>query len=370
MRNSYRAATAMAAIFLIIGVEVSANPPTHSSSGGNDPLGEILTRLDAIDTELAEIKKEVVHCTARAKSRGECDRVIESKISACFEFNLIDAELPIKWRTEVEGKAEGGAAWTSGPDGKLIINLKMPAGPVPTDFGLDLKTGAGVKTDVCMDIPIQLIGGGSFAMQPIQTRALSNDPFEQLQMKLEQLSAVVMPAVVERMNRTLPTGERIQAGFAAIDTIANGEFDMRGGIFADQSGNGPLVNVIQAFPVPPMLQKAIADPGSLAQYLPAPQFGLSVAERISMLCDPDSGMLITRSPLVATQVNDMCMFLGGVPQLDTAWDLLADNIVDAIKELLQPLLSDVGEAAENTKNRFCSTVIGQRRIFDRLCGRR
>ena len=81
-----------------------------------------------------------------------------------------------------------------------------------------------------MDIPIQLIGGGTFAVQSVQTRALSDDPIEQLQLKLEQLSAVVMPAVVDRINANLPSGERIQAGFAALDTIANGEFDLKGGI--------------------------------------------------------------------------------------------------------------------------------------------
>lgn len=369
MRVSYLAGTVLPALILILLSSSLAAPPDHSNSGGNDRLDEILGRLDAIDSELREIKKEVVHCTVRARSRGECDRVIESQISACFELNIIEAEFPIKWRTEVEGKAEGGVAWTSGPDGKIILNIKMPAGPVPTDFGLDLSTGAGVKTEVCMDIPIELIGGGTFAMQSVQTHATSDDPIEQLQMKLEQLSAVVMPAVVDRINSRLPSGERIQAGFAALDTIANGEFDLQGGIFADQSGNGPLVNAIGAFPAPPMLQTAIANPAVFSQYLPMPQTGMSVAERVAMLCDPDSGMHIARSPLFAAQVNDMCMFLEGAPQFDVLADLTADDIVDGIKEIMQPLLTDAGETAEQTRNRFCSSSAGQRRIFDRLCGR-
>ena len=170
MRVSYLAGTMLPTLILILLSKSLAAPPDHSNSGGNDPLNETLGRLDAIDSELEEIKKEVVHCTVRARSRGECDRVVESQISACFELNIIEAELPIKWLTEVKGKAEGGVAWTSGPDGKIILNVEMPAGPVPTHFGLDMSTGLGVKTEVCMDIPIQLIGGGTFAVQSVQTR--------------------------------------------------------------------------------------------------------------------------------------------------------------------------------------------------------
>ena len=82
MRVSYLAGTMLPALILILLSKSFAAPPDHSNSGGNDPLDEILGRLDAIDSELEEIKKEVVHCTARARSRGECDRVVESQISA------------------------------------------------------------------------------------------------------------------------------------------------------------------------------------------------------------------------------------------------------------------------------------------------
>ena len=118
-----------------------------------------------------------------------------------------------------------------------------------------------------------------------------------------------------------------------------------------------------------MLQTAVANPAVFSEYLPKPQTGMSVAERVAMLCDPDSGMLVTRSPLFAAQVDDMCMFLEGAPQFDTLAELTADDIVDGIKEIMQPLLVDAGETAEQTRSRFCSSSVGQRRIFDRLCGR-
>jgi hypothetical protein len=347
-----------------------ADPPDHSMSGGNDPLSDITTRLNAMEQLLTDIKKEVIHCTARAKSRGECDQVREAKVSACFELALLQGELPVKWRTEVEGKAEGGVAWTSGPDGKIILNVKMPAGPVPTDFGLDVKTGAAIKADVCVDIPIQLIGGGTFATQSLQTRSLTEEEFDVFQSKLEEASVAIMPAIVERLNTGLPSGDRIRTGFDAIASIADGDFDLRGGVFADRNGNGPLVDVIGSLPVPKLLRMAIANPAELSQYLPTPQRGKTLQERVSMLCDPDSGMLITRSPLVAAQVDDMCMFLNGVPQFDVLAELTVDDVVDGVKALLGPLLADAGETAEETRQRFCATTIGQRRVFDRLCGRR
>lgn len=355
---------------LLILSTASADPPDHSMSGGKDPLSDITTRLNAMEQLLIDIKKEVIHCTARAKSRGECDQVREAKVSACFEFSLLQGELPIKWRTQVEAKAEGGVAWTSGPDGKIILNVKMPAGPVPTDFGLDLKTGAVIKADVCVDIPIQLIGGGSFATQSLQTRSLTADQFDELQLKLEEASAAIMPAIVERLNSGLPSGDNLRNGFDAIASIGDGNFNLRGGIFADQSGSGPLVDVINLFPVPELLRTAIANPAELSQFLPIPQRDMTLPERVGMLCDPDSGMLITRSPLFAAQVNDMCMFLNGVPQFDVLAELTVDDVIDAVKLLLAPLLTTAGETADQTRQRFCNSTIGQRRVFDRLCGRR
>lgn len=49
------------------------------------------------------------------------------------------------------------------------------------------------------------------------------------------------------------------------------------------------------------------------------------------------------------------------------------DITEAVAELLNPLLASPGETAQqtadNTKARFCATGPGQRRVFDRYCGR-
>lgn len=51
----------------------------------------------------------------------------------------------------------------------------------------------------------------------------------------------------------------------------------------------------------------------------------------------------------------------------------AQDITEAIAELLNPLLATSGETANetaaNTKAKFCATSVGQRRVFDRYCGR-
>ena len=346
-----------------------AAPQGNSAGVSNNPHLDIETRLAVMEQMLVDIKRDTVTCTARAKSRGECDQVRSSKVSACFELALLNAELPIKWRTEIEGKAEGGAAWTSGPDGKIIINMKMPAGPVPTDFGLDLKTGGTIKADVCVDFPIQLIGGGTFAAQPFQASSLTEGQFDALQMKLEEASTAIVPLILDRINADLPDGQRIRTGFDAMASIADGDFDLRNGIFTDKSGNGPLREVVRSLPVPALLRTAIENPGEFTQYLPSPQRGLTLQERVARLCDPDSGMIITRSPLFAGQIDDTCQFLTGVPQFDQLAELNVDDIVDGVTQLIQTLLSAIGETATETKNRFCGTAVGMRRIFNRLCGR-
>ena len=51
----------------------------------------------------------------------------------------------------------------------------------------------------------------------------------------------------------------------------------------------------------------------------------------------------------------------------------AQDITEAIAELLNPLLAasgeTTGETAANTKAKFCATAVGQRRTFNRYCGR-
>ncbi len=350
-----------------------AAPQGNSAGVANNPHRGIEARLAAMEQMLIDIKRDTVTCTAQAKSRGECDNVRSSKVSACFDLTLLDASLPIKWRTEIEAKAEGGVAWTSGPDGKIIINMKMPAGPVPTDFGLDVKVGGSLKANVCIDFPIQLIGGGTFstpfATRSLQASSLTEDQFDTLQMKLEEASTAIVPLILDRINADLPDGQRIRTGFDAMAAIANGEFDLRNGIFTDRSGNGPLREIIRSLPVPALLRTAIENPGEFTQYLPSPQRGLTLKERVARLCDPDSGMVITRSPLFASQIDDTCQFLTGVPQFDKLAEFNVDDIVEGIRQLIQPLLSELGETATETKTRFCDTEVGKRRIFDRFCGR-
>ena len=74
-------------------------------------------------------------------------------------------------------------------------------------------------------------------------------------------------------------------------------------------------------------------------------------------------------------LNRLCAELSGLPNdavVKGAFnkiDQLSDEVLDAIAELMGPLLTNVGEAPQNTRARFCNSVIGQRPVFNRDRGR-
>jgi hypothetical protein len=71
-------------------------------------------------------------------------------------------------------------------------------------------------------------------------------------------------------------------------------------------------------------------------------------------------------------LDRLCDRLDGLPSYDAVENVLSGQLLDGIAELIQPLLqntSGVSESAVQTKNRFCASVVGQRRLFDKYCGR-
>jgi hypothetical protein len=327
-------------------------------------IDAIRTDLTSLSTEVNNVKREVIDCTRTAWLAGECPRVRETTASACFELKLFEPTLGLEWEAKTEGKGEGGAGWTSGPDGKIVINLSAPVGPVPTGWKAGFESGAAIKGDFCVEVPIEILGE---PQQPAPvttstfTAAATPSRLEALEIRLEDVANSIMPVILERMETDMPSGDRLQLGFDAARRISDGEFNLDQGLFGD-----PLLqDLTAALPTPQMLRTVLEDPGALAGYLPQPSGNLR--ERVQALCDPNTGLAVTRLALFQNQSAGICAFLEDAPQFDEIAELIPD-LPEAVKGLIAPLVDKAGEVAENTTNRFCSSRVGSVFSGTRLCG--
>ncbi len=337
----------------LVGLDVD---PAHAKETKKAQLREILTRLDDLDNAIADVKREVVTCTRAAKGRGECDQVRQTNVSACFALEGA-AQVSGEWQAEAKARGEAGVGWTSGPDGKIILNLTAPAGPIPTGAKFEVHGQIAVPVQVCVEIPIEPVVAGNQTANSTRSRLTADADFEEFEAKLTDLAAATLPIVLDRINNSLPSGDVIVSGYDAAQRLGNGDFELRDGLLADSG----LVDVVDAMGAPGMLRTALVSPQDLAQYLPSVNGTLS--QRLASACDPQTGLL-ARSPIATGMRSNVCSYLGGVPELDKL--PTTEDVVDAITELFN---GPGGETAQAAKNRFCSTAVGQRRAFDRVCGR-
>ncbi len=348
-------------------------PAAASAQGrnSNSPLSEVLATLDqlsqdianlqtavgtlqtdvtAIDTEVTNVKREVITCTLAQKQAGNCDRVRETKASACFELGVLGAKFGARWKGEMKAAAEGGAGWTSGPDGKIKIDVKMPVGPVPGDWGLEIAPKLAMKGQLCVEVPLEVLPATSFSSRGtmITTRATDDEAeFEALAARFEEISASIVPLVMERIDARMPSGDRLRSGVQAIDRLGDGDLMLLGGDFLSDP---QLLDLADILPTPVMLRTAIQNPAALRSYLPSLEG--TVQQRVTRLCDPQQGLSVMRSPLFADTSGQICSFLGTAPDFDSIAAQLLD-IPEAVAGIVEGLIDDTQEVVKNATNAFC-----------------
>ena len=350
------------ALLLSIGVAPAAGAAPKVDNPGNNqnaPWNDILTQLEELKTDISDLRddvaavqREVITCTLRAKRAGLCDRVREAKASACFELDVLEAKLLARWIAEVKAKVEGGAGWTSGPDAKIVAEGKTPIGPVPSNFGLEIAPKLGVKSELCVEFPLEVFPasgsgtGRTFAASGIT--ATSESDLEALATRFEEISATVVPLVVERVDSRMPTGDRIAAGVMAFDRLGDGDLTFLGG---DLLSDPMLLELTNIMPTPAILRTAIQNPGALSDRMP-PLNG-TVRQRVATLCNPQTGLPVVRSPLFSGAAGQVCGHLNTVPDFDGIAGQLLD-IPEATAALVDGLIDKTQQITTNTANWFCS----------------
>jgi hypothetical protein len=300
-------------VYLAVVVASEANAaPTASSKS---PLNEILLRLDALHAEMqglktdisnvkkdvAGVQREVITCTVRAKRAGLCDRVRETKASACFDMSVLEAKLGAKWVGQMKAKGEGGVGWTSGPDGKITLDVRMPVAAVPSDFGLEIAPKLALKGEICVEIPLELLpaagarGGGTTLAS---TAAVSEADYEALALRFEQIGASIVPLVMDRVDSRMPDGDRLVAGVHAFERLGDGDLAILNG---DLLSDPLLLDVADVMPTPVMLKTVLQNPTALPTIRLTEMCGSPVAR----LCNPQTGLSIVRSRSSTVEQPDL-----------------------------------------------------------------
>jgi hypothetical protein len=304
-------------------------------------------------------------------------------------------ELKGKWAAEAKAEVDLGAGWPNVAWAKAIGKVNLPvvlfAGPIPipipTEAALELGGGHGRNFDICVDIPIALSAGD-------QARLLSvadtmNDPGnlgENLldKGKFQRRAARAINYACRKVGGLLQcpilANLPLTASAQSTTDAADQEFDradgasenlLDGGFGSVQEGlqtfqDGNVGELLASLDLPSNVRSVLEDPERIVDGMPNLSGGVPSCESLQITA-------AMRSRLPA--LNSLCSELDGLPNANlvkgafTTIDQLSDEVLDALAEIVGPLLNNVGEAPQSTKSRFCNSPIGQRRVFNRFCGR-
>jgi hypothetical protein len=323
-----------------------------------DKLNDLQADINDLRTDVDEVKREVITCTIAQKRAGNCDRVPATTVEACFKLDLLEVALGAEWKAKVKARAEGGVAWTNGPDGEVNLEINLPVGPLPDEFGIEAAGKAGVGGDICIAIPIELIPSlplaatRSKSRPGLRTAAIAEDQFDALADQFEQLGSTLLPMVIDQMQNDMPSGNQLRSGFETAQRLANGEMMQTGG---DTLSDPMALEIVQSLPAPGMVRTGILDPGSMSGFLPE-LGGSGVGDRIDSFCDPNGALPLMRFPLTSNLTERLCTTLEVIPQFDVIAAAILD-IPEAVAGVVDNLVNIGGDVVMNTGNLFCNLPV-------------
>jgi hypothetical protein len=337
----------------------------QGNSGGNG--NAINAKLDRIEAKLDELLGPQVTATfCISQGRG--------------------LDLAAKWAVEAPVEWEGGAGWAEVLDAKVTWAPTHPT-PIglPTEAGIEIGGGLGRLVDICIDLPLDLNEADTarLAQMAIDINYYANDgdsgtdgKFQKRGGRLLQYADRRIPDVGAPIafSSRVYTAAQVQPDAAddefdrveaAFDNLTSGGFSPSGeilGVFRDANVR-ELLSSFDGLPV--NVRDSIDDPERIFDSLE--EFKTQINELKCMDFGVTADLRNGRPGL-----DRLCNRLDALPDFDAVERLLSGELMDGIAELLQPLLQNtagVQETADQTRNRFCGTDVGQRRLFDQYCGR-
>lgn len=296
----------------------------------------------------------------------------------------VEVELGPGWAAALHAEAKGEVDF---PFFTPPVPPVIPPLPVPTEAKIGVEGELGRAMEICVELPVELSDDDKARLYQLALDI--NDPdidttvdrqagkFQRRAGRILNYAAVRIPGdqrkvemqksafAVAHANQDVD-GEFDRADAAGDDLLDNGFGAVSEGLDVFRDGN--VRELLATLEIPVEVSSFMNDPERMFNALPEIRGGEG-----PILCNDvgiSAGFRGRKGRLdgVCTRLENLPDFARVRNAPDTI-SQLTDETVDAVAELLGPLLSNANETATQTKSRFCNSRIGQRRAFDRYCGR-
>jgi len=368
MRNTRKFVFAALGAFLLSSLAVASGPtqPVHRPDEPHfkDRLDEILERLESVEKMLEDPEPTA---TATFCVNQELKVGLEGDLAA-----------------ELKAEVDGGIGWAEVASVKLVASPSWPivlpiilptlpglppvilgAVPIPTEVKVGLGGGMGRATNLCIDIPVKLTSDDKERLLElaqdinVSPLGLEKSKFQRRGGRLVNYAARQVPGI-QASQEAEEAFDRADEAFRSLMDDGLKESDDGLGVFRDSN----IREFMSTIDMPINVRSLMSDPEQLFDGLPETRDGFDGLDCNSLGVSP----AIQARP----RMQDICEQLDSLPRFDKLRDALAglpDEIVDAIAENVSFFVDDVEENRNEKKMRFCNTSIGQRKVFDKYCGR-
>jgi len=279
-----------------------------------------------------------------------------------------------------------GAGWNEVGKAEIFADYKQPfilpfippppapplLIPIPTEAKVEGSGHLGRGFDVCVQIPLKLTPNDTAKLEQIRRDINSRagdglgekGKFQRRAARLIDFAGRKVPG---NQNTDADVENDLDRADAAADSfITDGVVDVSEGldVFRDHS----IAELLATLDMPAGVSNFMQDPEQIFDWIPDVSGGLG-----HVACDDLDLSNAMRSRL--PRLDGLCNQVENLPSFDLVRDVplrvdeVSDDVLQSIAELLDPLLADKGETKEQTKKRFCQSPIGQRKVFDKYCGR-
>lgn len=350
---------------LVFGREVHAGQPIGV---GNNPNQEILDRLNAIEAKVDALTGEQVtatFCISQGRGLG----------------------LGADWIITADTEWEGGLGWAEVFSGEGTVEVKFPAGIIPSESAIKIDGNHGKNFDICIDLPLEL-GIEDTALvaelaSDINDRAEdypNRGKFQRRVARLIEYAQWRIPGLQTPPQQpfdstqayALSTSEGDENEFDSIDNAIDRL--MASGLSQDGTAfsafrNPDVRQISDAFgQLPVDIVSMVEDPEQLLDALSHAVLQSGIDDMECETFGMDSGIR-GRKP----GIDQICNRLEELPDYSEVEEILSGEVIGQLFEALDTLTitsgSQGGNVSQNARSRFCSSRVGQLRRFDSFCGR-
>ena len=357
-------------------------------------LEQNAAEVDELRTEVRTLDANLTPCTLERFQAGLCgpdNHPLDLLVSVCAGVGA-GTGLILRYAFSSSTEVQAGIGWKLAPDVHIVTNAQIPGiVPVgvppalipvvlPSELSGQVNAVAQLGLDGCL-APIRLPIGKQIA-EPVVQAILAN---------LETHAQPVIDRLVDHLNAggAMTAAASVEPGpgmgLAQVSNALAAADVLRDEAIVDDNamasfGRGALGGLAGVLPVGERMQSILEDPEQLAlPGLVGPGGGSGVTTAalaspegvFAQMCAGDNPIPRPIAPVcnfISERIPGVERVLDLVPMIELIPDVV-NEVVDGVRELVAPLLSNVGEAASSTLQRFCNSAVGQRRLFNRLCGR-